>query len=209
LDEALATLSDRPPLALKVAAGVAAAGGRWDEVLRLTGEPVTGKVVNDLHVLRMEALAAVGRFDEALSLAAEPYLDDYWADMQRICLLRAAIALVRCDAAGALGHLRPVIESTRRDPRPLALAMHVAALLAVTAHRLGHDDDAAKLFGFVAAERQRLLIDVRPGQRAIVDEGASACRSSLGETRFAELAASGAATTWHALVDASATISEH
>ena len=201
LHETLATMSHRPTLALKVEAGVAACAGRWDEVLRLTEQPVTDKLRNDLDLLRIEALAALGRFDEAFTLAGEPHLDDYWADKQRIRLIVAAIELVRDDPPAALESLRPVVRSTQLDPRPLALTMHVAALLAATAHRSGHDDEAAMLFGFAAAERERLGISLRLPQRAVVADAAAACRSMLGGSRFDELAASGAATPWPTLVD--------
>jgi hypothetical protein len=121
--------------------------------------------------------------------------------MERIRLIVAAIELERDDPSAALERLRPVVRSTQLDRRPLAMAMHVAALLAATAHRSGHDDEAARLFGFAAAEAERLQIRSRLPQRAVIAEAAAGCRSTLGDARFEELAVSGAATLWPTLVD--------
>ena len=102
LHETLATMSHRPTLALKIEAGVAACAGRWDEVLRLTEQPVADKVRNDLDILRIEALAALGRFDEASRWPANLRSNDYWADSQRVHLIGAAIELARGDPPAAL-----------------------------------------------------------------------------------------------------------
>ncbi len=201
LNEVLAATTDRPALAVKVEAGVAACAGRWDEVLRLTESPVAAKIQNDLHLLRIEALAARGRFEEALALSGEPHLDDYWADMQRVRLIGAAIELTRGDGPAAVERLREVVRSTQLDPRRLALAMHAAALLAAAVHQCGHEDEAAMLFGFAAAERERLRINLRLPQRALVADAEQACRAALGESRFDELAEAGASTRWCTLVD--------
>jgi predicted ATPase/DNA-binding SARP family transcriptional activator len=201
LDAVLATMDERPPLVLKVRAGIAASAGQWDEVVRLTDDLPGTKLDNDLQVVRIEALIALGRFAEALTLTGAPDPFDYWFDVQRVRYLGAVLELARRDAPAALERLRPAVRWTQMDARPLALAMHLAALLAVTMHRLGHDDDAARLFGFAAAERERLRIELRLSYRSLVDEAEAACRSVVGASRCDELAAAGAATPWPRLVD--------
>ena len=93
-----------------------------------------------------------------------------------------------------------------RDGRRLAIAMHVASLLAVTAHDLGQHETAAILFGFAAAEQDRLDIVLRLSARPLAERARDACRAALGAARFDELAAQGANTEWRGLptVDASA-----
>jgi hypothetical protein len=188
-------------MVLKIEAGVAACAGRWEDVLRLTaGLPGHDKMLIDLYVLRSEALGALGRHAEALALAGEPDVNDYWADVQRVNVVCAAIELARGDAGRALDRLRVVVRSTADDRRRLALWMHVASLLAVTVDRIGDHDGAAMLFGFAAAERARLGITLRAAHRPLVDATEAACRAGLGATRFDEMAAAGAAAPWQALV---------
>ena len=99
-------------------------------MLRLTaGLPGHDKMLIDLYVLRSEALGALGRHAEALALAGEPDVNDYWADVQRVNVVCAAIELARGDAGRALDRLRVVVRSTADDRRRLALWMHVASLL--------------------------------------------------------------------------------
>ncbi|HEX4982645.1 MAG TPA: hypothetical protein VFV63_13150 [Ilumatobacteraceae bacterium] len=86
-----------------------------------------------------------------------------------------------------------------RDERRLALAMHVASLLAVTAHDLGQHESAAILFGFAAAEQARLDIVLRLSVRPLAERAREACRTVLGAARFDELAAHGAKSEWRGL----------
>jgi len=74
--------------------------------------------------------------------------------------------------------------------------MHVASLLAVTASDLGQHGTAATLFGFAAAEQDRLDMTLRPSVQPLVERAREACRAALGAARFDELAAQGADTEW-------------
>jgi hypothetical protein len=188
-------------MARKVEAGVAASAGHWEDVLRHTADLLgTDKVLIDLCLLRGEALGALGRHAEALALAGDPGINDYWADIQRVNVVGAAIELACGDATAAVERLRVVARATAGDDRRLALSMHVAALQAVAVQRNGDDDRAAVLFGFAAGERARLGIALRPAHRPLVDDATAACRAQLGDARFDELAGAGAATTWRDLV---------
>ena len=197
LDEVLQLLSEPPPTAAKIAAGAAACAGHWDEVMRLT-ETATGfdKSLTDIRLLRSEALGALDRYDDALALARQPYEDDYQIDIQRAHLVCATIDLAREDPGAAFERLIMLADMITRDERRLALAMHVASLLAVTASDLGQHGTAATLFGFAAAEQNRLDITLRPSVQPLVERAREACRAALGAARFDELAAQGANTEW-------------
>jgi hypothetical protein len=168
--------------------------------MRLT-ETATGidKSLTDLHLLRSEALGALDRYDDALALAGQPYEDDYQTDIQRAHLVCAQIDLARGDPGAAFERLIPLADMITRDERRLALAMHVASLLAVTASDLRQHETAATLFGFAAAERERLDITLRPSVQPLVERALEACRATLGPTGFDELAAEGANTEWRRL----------
>ena len=58
----------------------------------------------------------------------------------------------------AFDRLATLADMITRDERRLALAMHVASFLAVTASELGQHETAATLFGFAVPERERLDI---------------------------------------------------
>ncbi len=79
-----------------------------------------------------------------------------------------------------------------RDARRVAPRRH--------RHDLGQHETAATLFGFAAAEQDRLDITLRPSVHPLV-EAREACRAALGAARFDELAAQGANTEWRAPPD--------
>ena len=200
LHEVLRLLSEPPPTALKIEAGAAACAGHWDEVLRLTETP-TGfdKSLTDLRLLRSEALCALGRYDDAFTLARQPYEDDYPTDIQRAHLVCASIDVARAHPGAAFERLLTLAELISRDERRLALAMHVASLLAVTVSDLGQHETAATLFGFAGAEQNRLDIALRLSVQPLVQRALEASRAALGAARFDELAAQGANTEWRDL----------
>ncbi len=199
-----ATMAGGPsPALIKVAAGIAACAGRCHEVLRLTDD-LSGpdKALNDTTVLRIEALGSLGRYDEALALSGEPTVNDYWVDVQRVGYFGAAIDLSRGEPAAARDRLDLIARMLADDGRTLAMAMHLAALLAATLHPLGRLDDAARLLGFADSECARLSIGLRRSCQPLVDGAARACRVRLGRTRYDELVAAGAATPWPTLASA-------
>ena len=52
-----------------------------------------------------------------MALAGEPQVNDYWAIVQRVHLVGAAIDLARGDPAAALDRLRLVLAMTAEDAR--------------------------------------------------------------------------------------------
>jgi predicted ATPase/DNA-binding SARP family transcriptional activator len=200
LGDVLGLLSQPPPTAIKIEAGVAACSGRWEDVVRVT-EPTRelDEWLNDLSLLRSEALGALGRYDDALAGVRPPEKDGYLVDLQRSQLVCAAIDLARGDAGAAFDRLTMVADMISDDERRLAISMHIASLAAVTATQLGQHETAAIMFGFAAAEQQRLDISLRPSNRSLVESATAACREALGAARFDAIAADGASTEWRKL----------
>lgn len=187
-------------MAGKIQAAVAAATGQWEEVLRVTQSSANlGEVfavTGELRVLECEALGALGRPDDAA--AALPPLDpnDYPDWVRTVHLVLAPIDLQRGLTLEALARLEIVVDNISRDGRRLALEMHTASLLAIAANDLAQYETAAVLFGFAAAERDRLRIALRPSVRPLDERAIETCRAALGPERFDERARVGAATDW-------------
>ena len=99
----------------------------------------------------------------------------------------------------AFDRLATLADMITGDERRLAMAMHVASLLAVTANQLDQRQTAAILFGFSASERERLDISLRHSHRPLAESATAACRAVLGAMRFDQLAAEGANTPWRDL----------
>jgi hypothetical protein len=200
LREVLRLLSHPTSTAVKIEAGVAACSGHWDDVVRMTESAIElDEWLSDLNLLRSEALGALGRYDEALAMVQTPQKDGYLVDIQRAQLVCAAIDLARGDAGTAIDRLTVVADMITDDERRLAISMHVASLLAVTATQLGQHETAAIMFGFTAAEQVRLGITLRLSNRLLAETASAACRAALGGERFDEIAAEGAATDWRNL----------
>ncbi len=201
LGEVLDLFSKTPPTAVKIEAGLAACAGEWDQVVLLTENP-TGfdeSSLSDLHLLRSEALGALGRYDDAIAVLQPHQTNDYKTYIQQAHLVCTPIDLARGDPTAAFDRLATLADMITGDDRRLAIAMHVAALLAVTANDLGQYETAAVLFGFAAAEQDRLHISLRLSHRALAESAFAACRAALGGPRFSDLAAQGANTEWRGL----------
>ena len=201
LGEILDLFSQTPPTAVKIQAGVAACAGEWDQVVRLTENP-TGfdeSSLSDLHLLRSEALGALGRYDDAIAVLQPHQTNDYKTYIQQAQLVCTPIDLARGDPTAAFDQLATLVDMITGDERRLAIVMHVASLLAITANDLGQHETAAVLFGFAAAEQDRLDITLRLSHRSLAESAFAACCEALGRARFDELVSQGANSEWRGL----------
>ena len=179
---------------------MAALAGRWDEVIRLAEHEsyLETEIDSRLQLDRAEALGALGHLDEALT-AVEGVEPGGGREALRADVVHAAIDLRRDAPRTAAERLTRSADKIERDGRRLAIGMHVAALLAVAAHDLAQDETAAVLFGYAAAEQDRLDIALRPSHRPMAEDAIAGSRAALGPEMFAELAAQGANTEWRDL----------
>jgi hypothetical protein len=177
-----------------IKAMVAATTGRWDDVVRLAAVPDELDQFTEfaIRTAQIEALIALGRAHEASEVLRQVKADSEeqgtWMGF-----LEAPIDLATGNPTAAVEALRPLVESIGRDPRRLATSVPAASMLAVGASDLGQHETAAVLFGFSIAERQRLDITLRLVDRPFAERAIAACRAELGDERFEELAAEGAA----------------
>jgi predicted ATPase/DNA-binding SARP family transcriptional activator len=198
LTEILDELPTPDPARIKIETGVAALAGRWEDVVRIAEaagdlEPMYESAV---RLVWAEALGALGRHEDALAVLAPLDPDAvgyyfYFAD-----LVHAAIDLRRHEPRAAARRLGALADEVGHQTERLAIGMQVAALLAVAAHDLGRHEVAALLFGYAAAEQQRLDITLRASDRPLAAQAIESCRVALGPQRFDELAAEGAGTGW-------------
>ncbi len=175
---------------------VAMRAGWWDVVIAETESSDHLSEYAQFHrrISRVEALIALGRADEAADELRRLELIPSREHVHTNPYLWASLELERGDPGAAVIALRGRIDELGRDPRRLALGAQLTSLLGEAAHSLGHDETAAVLFGYSAAEQRRLEITLRPTDRPRAERAVAACRAALTERRFDELAARGAVT---------------
>ncbi len=145
-----------------------------------------------IGVAHVEALIALGRLDEAEAVLRRIVRDDS-TDWDAFVELQSTIDLARGNPSAAATVLSATWDKASHDPRRLASAASLTALVGVSAHELGQHETAAILFGHSAAELERLDIHLRPFDHRLVERAVADCRKQLGDERFAELAEQGAA----------------
>ena len=100
------------------------------------------------------------------------------------------------DVAAAEDAVREALAVVHDRPTPAWVRMGPMAVLASIHAHVGREEEAARLLGAIDADAARVGLVPDAAMAAFEDGARDACRAALGDERFDELVAEGAAMSW-------------